>query len=101
MEFLYYDEERFEPTCSNCGGSDFKRERVVSEVDILNLRDGIAESVDHDMHVQNEWTIECDRCGNSSDELEDLLSEIQEDEDDDDGLSDPDTYAEWRNRHYA
>jgi predicted nucleic-acid-binding Zn-ribbon protein len=76
-----YDETRFEPTCSNCGSSDFKRSRVYHEVQILDLEGGVAEIADTDLHDQDSATFECERCGNSGSELEDLLTEIEEDDD--------------------
>lgn len=84
MTDLFYDEENYSPTCATCGGSDFKRYRVIHEQQILDLRDGTADVVDSDLHDQSDWTIECDRCGNSSDELEDLLTELPDDDDEED-----------------
>lgn len=82
---LNYDEERFEPECSNCGSSDFKRTRVVHEVEILDVSSsGIIHVEDSDMHEQDSWTFECDRCGNTGDDIEDILTERDDEEGDDD-----------------
>lgn len=93
-----YDEQRYLPACAGCGHKDcFRRQRVVHEVEVLSLEEGYAEVADRDMHVQDDWTFECEHCGRSGSELEDILIEREwPDEDDDDGLSDPDRYAEWK-----
>lgn len=81
---LEYDEAVYAPTCANCGAENsFKRERTLTQVHVLDLEGGWAEISDEDEHVTDEWRFECDRCGNSSSELIDILTELPDEEEED------------------
>lgn len=79
-----FNEEAYTTECNSCGrDNSFKATRVVHEVEQLDLSDsGYVHVDDHDLHDQDSWEYECNNCGNTGRDLEDILAEREDEEED-------------------
>lgn len=79
-----YDSDNYTNVCK-CGVPDlFSRYKEVHEKEILSIGGGFIDVEDSDLHTISEWIYTCESCGRESDDLEDLLEEIPDEEDEDD-----------------
>jgi len=77
-----YDNESYIEKCRACGAENrFEKFRELNERQYLDIGDGYIDIDSDDTDVVGEWKYACLVCANESDDLEDLLEEIEEDDD--------------------
>ena len=70
-----FNADEFLPQCRRCGESIFRRVRELAEHEYLELdADGDVSGDGGDVDIVGDWKIECDHCGASSEDLEELLA---------------------------